>query len=243
MSADKKIQMVTDNIRDVRDRIVRAAERAKRAPSGITLVCVTKEASIPQIEEALASGVTDIGENRVRDASSKFRRLHPKDYELRITNYELRKHMIGHLQTNKVRKALEIFDIIHSVDSLRLAGEIDRCARASGRIFPVLLEVNVSGEKAKHGFSPQELNNALKAISDMANIKIDGLMTMAPMSDDPENSRPYFRRLRELRDKINEVRGAKDGIRLLSMGMSRDFEVAIEEGADMVRVGSAVFKS
>lgn len=215
--------VIEDKVREVRFRIARACQRSHRSPDEVTLVAITKGVSAETIRCAFHCGIRHFGENRVQEAETKLAQL--SDLRSEITW-----HMVGHLQTNKAKKALELFDIIHSVDSLRLAEVLSRRA---GRTFPVLLQVNVSGETSKSGFSVAEVAVALDTISQLPNIKVIGLMTIAPLSIDPEVVRPVFRKLRELRDQL--------GLEHLSMGMSDDFEVAVEEGATMVRIGRAIF--
>jgi pyridoxal phosphate enzyme (YggS family) len=214
---------INRNIQEVRERIARAATKAGRSPDKVTIIAVTKTVADTAIREAIESGITDLGESRVQEAQRKIEQL---------SGCEPRPvwHMIGHLQRNKVQTALEIFDIIHSIDSVRLAQEI---SAQSERIVPVLLEVNVSGEETKGGFPANGLAEALTEISKMPNLSIRGLMTIAPWVDDPEEVRPVFRKLRELRDSL--------GVEHLSMGMSDDFEIAVEEGATMVRLGRIIF--
>lgn len=214
---------ISRNIRDVEQHIAAAARKAGRDPDEITLVAVTKGLPAQAIEAAITAGIHNIGENRVQEAHSKIA-------QLSTSGVRPTWHMIGHLQRNKVKTAVEIFDIIHSVDSLRLADEINSKAP---QILPVLLQVNVSSEVTKSGFSVSELPEALKYIRAMPNLEARGLMTIAPMARDPEEVRPVFRALRELRDSL--------GLDHLSMGMTDDFEVAIEEGATMVRIGRAIF--
>ncbi len=198
-------------------------------PESVTIVCVSKGRTLEQIKEAIEAGLTDIGENRVQEAIMKFNAL-------RTMNYKFRTHMVGHLQTNKVKEALNLFDLIQSVDSLRLAREIDKEAAKINKIQDVLIEVKTSPEATKFGIKSDEAIGVIKEITKFKNINIKGLMTIAPVVDVPEKTRPYFRALRELRDKVN-------GLWILSMGMTDDFEVAIEEGANMVRIGRAIFES
>lgn len=207
----------------MRERIAAACLRAGRSPEEVIVVAVAKGFPPAAIVEAVAAGIGHIGENRVQEAAAK----RPALAGLRPPPTW---HLVGHLQTNKVKLALELFDIIHSVDSLYLAEAISRRAR---RPVPVLLEVNVAGEASKFGFSPRELPPAAAAIARLPNLKVRGLMTVAPLASDAEELRPIFRRLRELRDSL--------GLRELSMGMSDDFEAAIEEGSTMVRIGRAIF--
>ena len=214
---------IAQNINDVRQRIAAAASRAGRSADEITLIAVTKTADVPEIQQALAAGIAHCGESRIQDAERKIRQL--SDAGLRPTW-----HMIGHLQRNKVKTALGIFDIIHSIDSLRLAQTVS--AQANKNVS-ILIQVNIAGEETKQGFSLDEAAGAAAEISKLPNLSIRGLMTIAPMADDAEEVRPVFRELRKLRDSL--------GLEHLSMGMSDDFEVAIEEGATMVRVGRSIF--
>jgi pyridoxal phosphate enzyme (YggS family) len=217
--------MVKDNIAKIKGRI----------PGHITIVAVSKNRAPEEIKEAVEAGITDIGENKVQEALLKFP-------ELRTMGYSIRTHMVGHLQTNKAKEAVKIFDLIQSVDSLRLAQEIDKQAAKINKIQDILIEVKTSPEATKSGLKPDEAIEVIKQIAKLKNVKIKGLMTIAPVVDNPEKSRPYFRMLRELRDKINRLRTTPCELRILSMGMTDDFLVAIEEGADMVRLGRAIFE-
>lgn len=223
--------MVAENLESLRQRIARSCEKVGRPLEDIKLVCVTKEAVIDDIKEVLRLGVNDLGESRVQDATLKHRVIGDKPYW----------HLVGHLQTNKVRDAVKIFSLIQSVDSVRLASEIDKEARRIGKVQEILIQVNTSKEKTKFGSAPDKVLEILKEISLYDDIRVKGLMTIAPEVDDPEKVRPYFRILRELRDKVNAVRSTPYALRILSMGMSKDFEVAIEEGSNMVRIGRAIF--
>ncbi|HDN79814.1 MAG TPA: YggS family pyridoxal phosphate-dependent enzyme [Chloroflexi bacterium] len=222
------------NLRRVRERIAEAALRKGRRPEDITLVAVTKTIDPERILIAARLGVKHFGENRVQEALRK----------IPVVNQALGTpptwHMVGHLQTNKVRKALGIFDFIHSVDSVRLAREINKRAGRESKVIPILLEVNISGEATKFGFAPEEVEDAVREILSFPNLSVQGLMTIAPIVNDPEEARPFFRRLRELRDYLAEQFPQIDW-KHLSMGMTDDFEVAIEEGATMVRLGRAIF--
>jgi pyridoxal phosphate enzyme (YggS family) len=211
------------NIKEVQKRIARACQRSRRSPDEITLVAITKGAVVPAIRAAFNSGIRDFGENRVQDAEEKIAQL--TDLKSGVTW-----HMVGHLQSNKAKSAVELFDIIHSVDSVRLAEILNRRAE---KPLPVLLEVNVSREATKGGFSIVETEAAVKAIKQLSHLKVLGLMTVAPFVTDPEEVRPVFRKLWELRDSY--------GLEHLSMGMTDDFEVAVEEGATMLRIGRAIF--
>ena len=214
---------IAGNIKEVRERIAHAAARTGRNPGEVTIIAVTKYVDESAIQTASEAGIEHFGENRVQEAERKIIRL--SDQGLRPTW-----HMIGHLQRNKVQTALEIFDIIHSVDSIRLAQSISMQAE---KVIPVLLQVNVAMEKTKGGFQRNELQEAVAEVSELPNLSIKGLMTIAPMVDKPEEVRPVFRELRELRDSF--------GLEHLSMGMSNDFEIAVEEGATMVRLGRIIF--
>lgn len=214
---------IAENVQLLRRRVERAAERAGRSPAAVTIVAVSKTFPAEAIVEALAAGLTHIGENRVQEAK-------PKVTALAATGQHPTWHLVGHLQTNKVKEALALFDVIQSVDSLRLAEALSGRAQ---RPMPVLLEVNVAGETSKYGFAPEEVMAAAEAVARLPHLEVRGLMTVAPLVDDPEEVRPVFRRLRELRDAL--------GLPDLSMGMTDDCEVAIEEGATMVRIGRAIF--
>ena len=215
--------VIEANIEQVKARIARACQRAGRSPEEITIIAVTKTVDPPAIAAAFELGITHFGENKVQEAVAKIGLL--SGLKPRPTW-----HMIGHLQTNKAKVAIELFDIIHSVDSVRLAEVLSQRTR---KALPILLEVNVSGEASKSGFSVAEVTPALEAISRLPRLEIKGLMTMAPLIADAEQVRPVFQQLRSLRDST--------GLEHLSMGMTDDFEVAIEEGATMVRIGRAIF--
>jgi len=214
----------------VRDRIVQTALRAGRDPHSVMLVGATKGVDADRVRTAVAAGLREIGENRIQEALPKISALGPGP----------RWHLIGHLQRNKARPAAEQFEVIHSIDGLATAQAVDRAAGRAGRRVAVLVEVNVAGEAMKYGVPPEAAGALVAAVGSCAHLAPVGLMTVAPMTDDPETVRPVFRRLRELRDRLREE-GAGQGFRELSMGMSDDFEVAIEEGATMVRIGRAIF--
>jgi len=209
---------------EVRRGIESACFKAKRDPDTVKLVAVSKNRSIEEIREVSLAGITAFGENRVQEALSKYEAKLPIQW-----------HMVGHLQTNKVKEAVKIFDLIQSVDSLRLAQEIDKQAAGINKIQEILLEVKTSAEKTKFGLPPDELPGFLKAARELKNISVQGLMTIAPLVNDPQEARPYFRILKELKNRV-------DPEFILSMGMTGDFQVAIEEGADIVRVGRAIFE-
>ncbi len=236
---------LTARARDIRKRIAAAARRADRSPASVTLVAVTKTVPIERMLAAAALGLTRFGENRVQEARDKRARLAALAQDdpgvswlLAQTHWEL----IGHLQTNKVTQALEIFDRVQSVDSVRLAETLSARAATRDRALPVLLEVNSGGEASKSGFAPGEIESAARAIAALPALRIEGLMTVAPIVPTPEQARPFFRYLRELRDHLRAaIPLGEKGWRELSMGMSDDFEVAIEEGATIVRIGRGLF--
>jgi PLP dependent protein len=212
---------LSDNLAAVRDRIARAADRARRDPAGITLLAVTKVFPASAIREAYGLGLREFGENYVQEFEVKS----PEVADLTGARY----HLIGHLQSNKSRKATELFQVVQTIDSAKLARRLNE----SGRQLDVMLEVKLSEEDAKSGADPGELPALIEAVRGCENLRLLGLMTMPPWSDDPEASRPYFRRLREL--------AGEHGLSQLSMGMSHDLETAIEEGSTCVRVGTAIF--
>ncbi|HNQ88831.1 MAG TPA: YggS family pyridoxal phosphate-dependent enzyme [Verrucomicrobiota bacterium] len=220
---------LADNLATVRERIARACERAGRDPASVELLAVTKGQPPEVVRAAADLGLTLFGENKVQEARAK----------IPLCPGRLRWHLIGHLQTNKVRDAVHCFAWIHSVDSLRLAEEIDRQANRQARHLPVLLEVNVAGEANKFGYAPDRLLAELEALNQCRRLEIHGLMTLAPWTPTPERVRPVFRRLADLKARCEERLGAP--LAHLSMGMSGDFEVAIEEGATLVRIGTALF--
>lgn len=233
------------NLQTVRNTIARAAEKSGRDPSLVKLVCVTKTVGIQEIQELFRLGERLMAENRVQEARKKI---------ALIPSLEVEWHLIGHLQTNKVKQALDLFRYFHSVDSLRLAQELSRRASMLGIKVPFLIEVNVSGEDSKYGVSIETpegeaqkeepvlgVYDLVAEVVQLPGLDLQGLMTMAPLVDDPETVRPVFRRLRQIRDEINDRRLTPSPLRELSMGMSNDYPVAIEEGATFVRIGSALF--
>lgn len=223
--------MISENLNIVLQKIEEAAVRTGRNGRDIVLVCVTKTAKLPQIEEAILNGVTDIGESYIRDAVLKFKSIGGK----------VRWHAIGHIQTNKAKDAVRIFNLIHSVDSLKLAEEISKRAGALGIVRDALIEVKTSEEATKYGAAPLKVPELIERIAALPNIKIKGLMTMAPFVDIPEKTRPYFKRLKELFEELSSRKLKNVDMRYLSMGMTQDFEIAIEEGSNMVRIGRAIF--
>jgi len=222
---------IADNIRTVMDRIASAAKRAGRDPASVRLVVVTKTIDSERIKEAVDAGATILGENRVQEAKEKIEKPGA------LASW----HLIGHLQANKARHAVKLFDLIHSVDNLELAAEIDRQAAKIGKKQNLLVEVNIAGEATKAGMAVKNAPALVREIAKHSNIAVQGLMTVPPFSEDPEDSRPYFRVLKELAESITLERIPGVSMRELSMGMSGDFAVAIEEGATLVRVGTAIF--
>lgn len=224
--------MIAENIRSIAEKIARSCEKIGKPSGTVQLICVTKTASIPQIEEVLSAGYSAIGENRIQDALIKYDALGDRATW----------HLIGHLQTNKVKDAVKIFSLIHSVDSIRLAREIDKESKKIGKRQDILIQVNVSGEETKFGITPSSAFECIDAIRSLTSINVVGLMTIVPEVADAETVRPFFKALRELRDAINTKQILPHELRILSMGMTNDFEVAIEEGSNMVRIGRAVFQ-
>jgi pyridoxal phosphate enzyme (YggS family) len=217
------LDTVRRNLAAVRERIERAAERAGRRAGDVLLIGVSKTVTAERVRLGVEAGLTALGENRVQEARDK----------IKILGRPVPWHLIGHLQTNKVRDALELFELIHSLDRLELAREIERRAGDPGRVVDTLLEVNVAGEPSKSGFAPDAVEGALEAIAGMSHLKVRGLMAIPPVVERAEDARPWFQALRRLAERHRLAE--------LSMGMSADFEVAIEEGATMIRVGTAVF--
>jgi len=226
---------ISENIAAIRQRMTEAARRAGRHPDGIALMAVSKTHPPDRIRDAYNAGLRLFGENRVQEFAGKAAAL----ADLAEASW----HMIGHLQTNKAGKAAELFSAVDSVDSVKLAEKLNAAARTPGKQLNVLIEINVGGEGAKSGVAPDspELEELLLAAPRLESLRFRGLMTVPPFTDDPQEARPFFRRLRELRDTIAARRLPGVGTDTLSMGMSHDFEVAIEEGSDCVRVGTAIF--
>lgn len=220
---------LSDRLQAIRDRIAAAAQRCRRDPASVELLAVSKTFPVEAIREAVDAGQLLFGENKVQEILAKAPQL-PSN---------LQWHLIGHLQSNKVRKVLPHVQAVHSVDSMDLARDIDRIAGELGLTARVYLEVNLGDESSKHGFSAEQLRTSLEALYALQRLEIQGLMCIPPFDDDAEKSRPYFTQLRTLRDELEQLGGRP--LPLLSMGMSHDFEIAIEEGATMVRVGSAIF--
>lgn len=230
--------MIGENLSRVREKINSACARAGRSPREITVVAVSKGRPLDQIEAAIAEGINNIGESKVQEFLPKYNALCTAPHLLRRSGVKW--HMVGRLQTNKVKTAVGIFDLIHSLDSQRLALEINRQAAKIGKVQDVLIEIKTSPEEDKSGLRPDEAAEAIMQMAELKNINIQGLMTIAPLVDSSEKTRPYFRMLKELKDKINQLTTRK--LTILSMGMTGDFEVAIEEGANMLRLGRAIFE-
>jgi len=231
-----RTEEIAANLRDVWAHIAAAANRVGRQPSDVRLVAVSKTYPITDIEAALAAGQLDFGENRLEELWPKVEAARGRALDT------IRWHMIGTIQSRKSRDAIGPFALIHSIDRAKIAQRLSRDAMAANCVMNVLLEVNVSGEASKHGFAPDELLATAGSLLTLPGIRVGGLMTMAPFEVEPEETRPVFRTLRHLRDEL-AVRYPQGEWRELSMGMTNDFEVAIEEGATIVRIGSAIFGS
>ena len=226
-----------ENVARVRERIAASARRAGHNPDEITLMGVSKTFPVDRIREAYAAGLRVFGENRVQEFAEKAGAVTD------LTGAEW--HLIGHLQSNKAAKAAELFSALDSVDSVRLAEKLNAAAEKAAKTLPILIEINVGGEDSKSGVAPgsEELEKILMAAPNWSRLRIRGLMTIPPYSEDPEGSRPFFRQLRQIRDQIASQRLPAVSMDVLSMGMSHDFEVAMEEGSTCVRVGTAIFGS
>ena len=233
---------ITSNLEALRSRIEGACERAGRDPASVTLVAVSKTVPVERIREAVEAGVTDLGENYIQEAQAKISAISgPGDAGDDRRAALPRWHFIGHLQRNKAKVAARLFDSVQSVDSYPLARELDRRAGALERRLPVLVEVNLGEEESKFGVEEAAAVDLVRQVAALEHLRVNGLMTMPPFFDDPEDSRPYFSRLRALRDRIRGEGIERVSMDALSMGLSADFEVAIEEGATLVRVGTAIF--
>ncbi len=227
---------LAENFKAVEDRVREACARSGRERPEITLIAVSKTVDARAVREAAALGQLDFGENYVRPAQSKMEEVREPG------GAEVRFHMIGHLQRNKVKAALGVFESLHSLDSLRLLQALEKELAGRDGKFPCFVEVNVSGEDSKYGVSPDDAQKLVEAALEGGGVDVAGLMTMAPFLAEPQECRPYFAKLRELRDGINEKLGRRV-LRCLSMGMTNDFEVAVEEGATHLRIGTALFKA
>lgn len=225
---------ISERLARVREKIARAAERAGRNAEDVTLIAVSKTFDPDTIQLAVNVGARDLGENRVQEAREKAGQI----------SGDVRWHLIGHLQSNKARHAVETFDVIHTIDSVDLAGRVDRLASELNRRPEVLIQVDLAHEETKSGADESELPSIIQRLDASQHLELRGLMVLPPFYDSPEQTRPYFRRLRELLESLNRERTPSHGsLTELSMGMSHDFEVAIEEGATLVRVGTAIFGS
>src|SRR5882672_4996179 len=222
-----------ERLERIHERIAETALRVNRRPNDVTLVAVSKTHTAEIIQQAIAAGVTDLGENRVQEADAKI----PA-----VGRRAARWHLIGHLQSNKARRAVELFDVIHSLDSVKLARRLDRvCQEINREVLPVLIQVDLGKETTKTGAADSEVPKIIEAVAQLPTLRLIGLMTLPPYFDDPENGRPFFRRLRELRDELRAQGAFGDQRGELSMGMTNDYQVAIEEGATIVRIGTAIF--
>ena len=222
---------IRENVQFARNKIAEACRRSGRKSEEIELVAITKTVDVEQINEAIEAGIRVVGENRVQEAWRKFQEVGEKVHW----------HMVGHLQTNKVKRVLQFADMIHSVDSVYLAREIQTQAKKLDRTIEILIQVNTSGEESKFGLEPEATIGAIEEVSTLPNLKIKGLMTIGAFLPNPEDVRPCFKLLHDLKDRVNERGITSVEIGTLSMGMTNDYEIAIEEGSTMVRVGTAIF--
>ena len=223
---------IQERLARIRDRVARAAQRVGRGPEEITLIAVSKTVDPSTVQLAADVGVRDLGENRVQEAIGKFQQVKAGG---------LKWHLIGHLQSNKARQAVSTFDFIHTIDTVDLAQRLDRIAGEEGKRPVVLVQVDLAHEPTKSGADEADVPEIVEALGSAENLDFRGLMTIPPFVDEPEQSRGYFKRLRELLENLNQDRAPQRLLTELSMGMSNDFEVAIEEGATMIRVGTAIF--
>jgi len=229
------VNNIVRNIQSIRERIARAADACGRSAGEIALLAISKTFPKESISQAAEAGVNKFGENRVQEAEGKI------PYFRDILKLEW--HLVGHLQSNKTRRAAELFDVIHSIDSVKLASRLNQASLEIGKTLSVLLQVDLAGEETKFGADPVQIREIVEAISGFTGIRLDGLMTIPPFFEDPEQARPYFAKLRELREMLESEQPGCLGLRHLSMGMSNDFEAAIREGATIIRIGTAIFGS
>ncbi|MCD8157786.1 MAG: YggS family pyridoxal phosphate-dependent enzyme [Clostridiales bacterium] len=225
------MNVIRENLEEIRQNIKTAAEKAGRRPEDIILLGVTKTVDCERIQQLVDLGVKELGENRVQELMSK----------IDVIKGDVNWHLIGSLQTNKVKYIIGRVKLIHSVDSVHLAEEISRRSLKAGLVTDILLEVNAAGEESKHGFDPSELYEALEKLREFKGIRVKGLMTVAPYDENPENNRVYFKKMRELFVDIKAKNCDNIDMTFLSMGMTNDYTVAIEEGADIVRIGTGIF--
>jgi len=232
-NVDPAQELLAVRLADVRARLAAATQRSGRQADQVRLIAISKTHPASVVQQAIELGATDLGENRVQEAEGKI---------AEIGREKVRWHLVGHLQANKSRRAVSLFDVIHSLDTVDLARRLDRLCVEEGRdSLPVLIQVDLGHEETKSGIDESEITHLVESLGPLTRVKLIGLMTLPPFFDDPEQSRPFFRRLRELRDELNRRGAFGDRTGELSMGMTHDFEVAIEEGATMVRVGTAIF--
>lgn len=228
---NNEFEYLKENLENIKKRIADAALRTGRKPEDIGLVAVTKTVDVERIKKIIEYGVENIGENRVQELCDKYGSI----------GNQCKWHLIGHLQTNKVKYIIDKVSLIHSLDSIELAREIQKRAHNANRIINVLVQVNVSGEESKYGLAVEQVENFIREISTFENIRVKGLMTIAPYVENPEDTRPVFRGLKKIFIDISKKNIDNIDMEYLSMGMSNDFEVAIEEGANLVRIGTALF--
>jgi hypothetical protein len=229
--------VITENILKVKERIGLICFGLNKDPLSVKIVAVSKGRTVEEIKKVVQSGIYDIGENRIQEAVEKFDAIRSTLYAKQI-----KWHLVGHLQTNKVKEAVRVFTLIHSVDSLRLACEINRAAAKLNKIQDILIQVNTSQEKSKFGLRPTEVNECVQKTAQLKNLNIRGLMTIAPLVDNSEKARTYFRILKEIFDELNNLQVTARQLEVLSMGMTEDFSVAIEEGSNTIRLGRAIFE-
>ncbi|SKC87321.1 YggS family pyridoxal phosphate-dependent enzyme [Maledivibacter halophilus] len=225
------MDIIEENINNVLENIENACEKINKNPDEINLVAVTKTIEPERINTALKTGIKNIGENKVQEIMEKYDKI----------NYNPHWHLIGHLQTNKVKYIIDKVDLIHSLDSIRLAEEINKRAKKINRIMNVLIQINIADDEAKFGISHNEIDGFIKELSKFENIKVEGLMTIVPYMDNKEKVRPYFRKMKEIFEDLKNCDYENINMKYLSMGMTNDYIVAIEEGANMIRVGTAIF--
>ena len=229
-----KPQMIAENVKNIQEKIKNACIAAGRNPDSVTLIAVSKTFGFKDVEDVVRAGVLDIGENYVQEIKEK---------RAQVVEPAIRWHFIGHLQSNKVKYIVDWVHLIHSVDSENVANEIQRRGAKLGRVVDVLIEVNTSGETSKFGVAPGNAITLVRALSTQPNLRVQGLMTISSYFPEPEESRPAFRSLKTVFDEINAARVLREPMKHLSMGMTNDFSVAIEEGSTMVRIGTAIFGS
>jgi pyridoxal phosphate enzyme (YggS family) len=226
---------IAQNVQSIKERIANAAVKCGRSPGEIALLAVSKTFPKESIIQAAEAGLHQFGENRIQEAEDKIPHL--------VEIPDLEWHLVGHLQTNKARRAAELFDVLHSLDSVKLAIKLNQASLDIGNVLSVLLQVDLGGEETKYGVEPARIREMIEQISDLRGLRLNGLMTLPPYMEDTEKVRSYFARLREIRDHLESEQPGCLGLKHLSMGMSHDFEQAIQEGATIVRIGTAVFGS